>query len=196
MHRKMRLPCIFLAGVLMSACGTARSSSATDAPSYRISERVLSEDDLLLQEIDLDADGTPETLNYFRQRRDAARLLVRKEIDLNRDGRVDVVSYFDTDGQLEKEEMDSDYDGQFDWTDHYQDGLRVMSEWDSDFDGRPNIFKYYVRDEAGRVSLDRKERDSDGDGRIDVWERFSPTGEVIRFGQDTDGDGEIDLRDE
>ena len=98
--------------------------------------------------------------------------------------------------QLEKEEMDSDYDGQFDWTDHYQDGLRVMSEWDSDYDGRPNVFKYYVRDESGNVSLDRKERDSDGDGRIDVWERFSPTGEVIRYGRDTDGDGEIDLRDE
>ena len=66
---------------------------------------------------------------------------MRKELDLNRDGKVDVVSYFDTEGQLEKEEMDSDYDGRFDWTDRYQDGIRVMSEYDTDYDGLPNVFK-------------------------------------------------------
>jgi hypothetical protein len=190
------IPWILLLSLPLAACSSAHHPSASEGPKYRISERVLSDDDLLLQEIDLDADGTPETLNYYRVRKDTVRLLVRKEIDLNRDGRVDVVSYFDPEGQLEKEEMDSDYDGQFDWTDHYQDGVRVMSEWDSDYDGRPNIYKYYIRDESGRVFLDRKERDSNGDGQIDVWERFSPTGEVIRFGRDTDGDGEIDVRDE
>ena len=37
---------------------------------------------------------------------------------MNRDGRFDVISLFD-EGELTREEMDSDYDGAFDWTDHY-----------------------------------------------------------------------------
>ena len=95
-----------------------------------------------------------------------------------------------------REEMDSDYDGQFDWIDHYQKGWRVMSEYDTDGDGKPNVFKYYTRAEDGSMRVDRKERDEDGDGKIDVWERFSPTGDVIRTGRDTDGDGKVDIREE
>ena len=90
----------------------------------------------------------------------------------------------------------SDYDGAFDWTDHYQKGVRVMSEYDTDSDTKPNVFKYYIRSEDGSMHLDRKERDEDGDGKIDVWERFSLTGEVIRTGRDTDGDGKVDVREE
>ena len=35
-----------------------------------------------------------------------------------------------------------------------------------------------------------------GDGKIDVWERFSPQGDVIRTGRDTNGDGKVDEREE
>lgn len=190
------LPTLTLAAALALGGCAAKTNGATDSMTRRVSERPLTDDNMVLQEIDLNADGRYETLNYFRVRRDAPRLLVRKEIDLNRDGRVDVISYFTTEGQLEKEEMDSDYDGMFDWVDHYQDGARVMSEWDSDFDGKPNVYKYYVRTESGETRLDRKERDSDGDGKIDVWERFNENGDMIRMGRDTDGDGVIDVRDE
>ena len=81
-------------------------------------------------------------------------------VDLNRDGQVDVISYFDDAGKLEREEMDSDFDGHFDWIDHYQDGVRVMAETDTDMDGRSNVYAYYV---DGKIQ--RKERDSNGDGR-------------------------------
>ena len=92
--------------------------------------------------------------------------------------------------------MDSDYDGAMDWTDHYKRGVRVMSEYDTDYDGKPNVFKYYIEGDDGRMYLDRKERDEDGDGKIDVWERFSREGEVVRTGRDTDGDGKVDEREE
>jgi hypothetical protein len=84
----------------------------------------------------------------------------------------------------------------FDWTDHFQDGVRVMSEYDTDHDGKPNVFKYFARNDDGSVYIDRKERDSDGDGKIDVWERFNEEGLVIRTGRDTDGDGKMDVREE
>ena len=162
----------------------------------RVTKRNVPEEGLVAQDVDLDADGAPDIKNYYRERSDAPPLLVRKEMDLNRDGKVDVISFLNPDGDLDREEMDSDYDGQFDWTDHYQKGVRVMSEYDTDADGRSNVFKYYIRGDDGTMRLERKERDEDGDGKIDVWERFSASGEVIRTGRDTDGDGRVDVRDE
>jgi hypothetical protein len=195
----MRLPS---QGTLLAVCALGAMACAPKQTQMeqqlenRITERSLPTEEMVVQEIDFDADGVSEVFNYYRERTDAARLLMRKELDLNRDGKVDVVSYFGTEGQLEKEEMDSDYDGRFDWTDHYQDGIRVMSEYDTDYDGLPNVFKYFERSEDGAVYLDRKERDSDGDGQIDVWERFSREGDVVRTGRDTDGDGKMDVREE
>lgn len=186
-----------IAITLIAGCskGGTTTSPTAEADARRVIERP-TETGLVEQTIDLDTDGRPDIHNFYRERADAPRLLVRKEMDLNRDGKVDVVSFFDDDGQLEREEMDSDYDGFFDWTDHYQQGVRVMSEYDTDNDGRPNVFRYFIRADDGTVHLDRKERDEDGDGRIDVWERFDASGQVIRSGRDTDGDGKVDVRDE
>jgi hypothetical protein len=181
---------------LMGACGGKDAKSSSDAYTTKVSERILEEEGLIEQLVDLDVDGRDDIRNLYRERADAPRLLVRKELDLNKDGKFDVLSFFDDDGELIREEMDSDYDGRFDWTDHYQNGARVMSEYDTDYDGAPNVFKYYIRNDDGVVVLDRKERDEDGDGKIDVWERFNDAGEVVRTGRDTDGDGRMDVREE
>lgn len=191
----------FMALTLATAavgCAGKRGASTSSETAYdsSVREKVLESEGLVRQDIDLDTDGQPEIFNFFRERADAPRLLVRKELDLNRDGRVDIVSWFDPDGNLEKEEMDGDYDGHFDWTDHYKSGKRVMSEYDTDYDGKPNVYKYYNVGEDGVARLDRKERDTDGDGKIDVWERFNNEGEVVRTGRDTDGDGKMDVREE
>jgi hypothetical protein len=183
------------AAVAFASCAKQGPEAAEGDRRSPIVERK-TEEGLLEQDIDLDGDGKADIQNFYRERADAPRLLVRKELDLNHDTKMDVVSYFDLEGVLEREEMDSDYDGRFDWTDHYQKGVRVMSEYDTDYDGRPNVFKYYIRGEDGKVHLDRKERDEDGDGKIDVWERFGPTGEVIRTGRDTNSDGKVDVREE
>ncbi len=184
--------------LLATGCGAKNASTQNGEEMYesKVREKVLGSEGLVRQAIDFDGDQKPEIYNFFRERADAPRLLIRKELDLNRDGKMDVLSWFDDDGNLEKEEMDGDYDGNFDWTDHYQSGVRVMSEYDTDNDGRPNVFKYYDVGEDGIARIDRKERDTDGDGNIDVWERFNADGEVIRTGRDTDGDGKMDVREE
>lgn len=186
-----------LVGALfLSACKAKSNGEAITSNQYKspVTEFEVPEEGLIRQEIDLDADGKAEIVNFYRQR-SSDRLLVRKELDLNRDGRVDVISYFDDDGRLRKEEMDTDYDGKLDWVDHYRDGRRVMAEYDTDNDGQGNVFKYYETS-TGTAVLSRKERDTTGDGKIDVWERFGPTGQVIRTGKDTDGDGKMDVREE
>ncbi len=184
--------------LLLIACGgkkAAEPEAAAEGYLNRVTETSLG-DGLVEQEVDLDVDGDTDILNVYRERADAPRLLVRKELDLNRDGKSDVISFMDENGRLQREEMDSDYDGTFDWKDHYQEGARVMSEYDTDQDGRSNVFKYYIRGDDGVVHLDRKERDEDGDGNIDLWERFNNAGDVIRTGRDTDGDGKMDVREE
>lgn len=186
-----------LLALMLAGCAKKAATSSSEEPFVnRVTERSLPEAGLVQQDVDIDVDGKPDIQNYFRERADAPRLLVRKEIDLNRDGKIDVISFFDNEGELEREEMDSDYDGRFDWVDHYQKGVRVMSEYDTDQDGRPNVFKYYIKGDDGVVHLDRKERDADGDGKIDVWERFGPNGDVIRTARDTNGDGKMDVREE
>ncbi|MCB9669321.1 MAG: hypothetical protein H6736_01235 [Alphaproteobacteria bacterium] len=187
---------IGLVGALMGGCKANKPEEleSTRDMKQQILEREDPESGLVLQEVDLDVDGQVDVYNYYRKRSND-RLLVRKEVDLNDDGKVDLISFFDDEGRLKKEQMDSDYDGHFDWTDHYQEGKRVMSEYDTETDGRPNVFKYYDSS-SGTSVLSRKERDTDGDGKIDVWERFDKDGNVIRTGQDTDGDGKMDTRSE
>ena len=195
--RTLSLPLVALvltSTVLAPACGGKKTDSSATYET-KVVERQLEEEGLLEQRVDLDVDGQDDIRNLYRERADAPRLLVRKELDLNKDGKYDVISIFDDEGDLTREEMDSDYDGRFDWTDHYKDGVRVMSEYDTDYDGKPNVFKYYIKNDDGAVVLDRKERDEDGDGKIDVWERFKD-GQVIRTGRDTDGDGRMDVREE
>lgn len=182
--------------LFLVACGGKKAPAAGGPQGRQITERNLPDQGLVLQEVDLDRDGRPEIFNYYRERADAPRLLVKKEMDLNRDGVIDIRSFFDDDGRLVREEMDADYDGVFDHIDHYQQGVRVMTEYDTDQDGLSNVFKYYIKDERGVARLDRKERDEDGDGRIDVWERFDAQGRVTRTGRDTDGDGKMDVRED
>jgi hypothetical protein len=182
--------------VLAASCAKKSDPTEGESVADRVIETSLPDEGLTLQEVDLDENGQPDIKNYYRERSDAPRLLVRKEMDLNRDGMIDVISIFDPEGGLEREEMDADYDGKFDWIDHYQGGERVMSEYDTDTDGRPNVFKYYIRGSDGVVHLDRKERDEDGDGAIDVWEKFSMDGQVTRTARDTDGDGRMDVRED
>ena len=92
-------------------------------------EKQLPEEGLTLVEIDLDVNGQPDIFNYYRERNDAPRILVKKEVDLNYDGRVDVISYFDIRGDLEREEMDGDFDGTFDTTDYWVQGLSFGGEY-------------------------------------------------------------------
>jgi hypothetical protein len=174
--------------LLLLAC--AGSKGETNFKAGVLSEEA-DADGLIQQKIDLNADGQPDVTNYFRERADAPRLLVRKEMDLNWDGRIDVRTWFEADGNIEKEEMDGDFDGIVDWVDHYKGGSRVTSDIDTDNDGQFDLFKTY---EQGRVR--RKERDTNADQQIDFWEYLDDAGNVVKTGRDIDGDGVMDIRED
>ena len=175
--------------IVFTGCAGARGPGPGSEASL-LSERP-TDNGLVEQQIDLNGDETADVFNFYRERSEANRLLVRKEVDLNWDGKIDVRSWFTDDGQIEKEEMDGDFDSRVDWIDHYKGGRRVMSEIDTDYNGAMDLFKYY---EGGK--LRRKERDSTGDGRIDFWEYLDDEGNVLRTGRDVDADGVMDVRDD
>jgi hypothetical protein len=176
--------------LLLLGCGP-KTETTTAAGSASVLSEQTAEDGLVQQTVDINGDGNSDVFNYSRERGGSAGLLVRKETDLNWDGRVDVRTWFNETGQIEKEEMDGDFDSRVDWVDHYQSGRRVMSEVDTDWNGMFDLFKYY---EGQKVR--RKERDTNGDGKVDFWEYFDDAGKVIRTGKDVDGDGVMDVRQE
>jgi len=171
---------------------TASPAAADNAaaPSALVQERKAA-DGNLIQEVDLDGDSKPEVYNYFRNADDRSRVLLRKESDLNHDGKIDVSCFFTETGTIDREEMDSDFDGKVDWIDHYQAGKRVSTEVDSDQNGKFDVSKSF---EAGRIKS--IERDTNGDSKTDLWQYFDDSGNVIKVGWDIDGDGQMDVRQE
>ena len=181
---------ILLGGFLAGCPKKGESEVSTHHVAGLLSERPTS-DGLVEQQIDLDGDGTPDVYNFYVDRAEGPRALVRKEVDLNWDGRIDVRTWFVETGEIEKEEMDGDFDGRVDWIDHYQGGKRVMSEVDTDNNGQYDLFRIY---ENGKVR--RKERDTTGNGQIDFWEYLNDEEQVIKLGRDIDGDGVMDVRED
>ncbi len=68
----------------------------------------------------------------------------------------------------------------------------ILTELDLTHDGKPDVWKYVVRDATGKETLVRKEKDLNADGRIDTWERYAPDGNPVRVVHDLDFDGKPD----
>jgi hypothetical protein len=214
MTHAVRTTTVLLAALLLGACakkpaatsptstnsGTSAAAGANNGAnagqpaglSAEVTESI-TEEGLIRREIDLNGDGAPDIVNLLRPL-DDERVAVAKNTDLNFDGKFDVFTEFDAFGQISRERIDTDFDGDLDTIDLYKDGARVKSDRDIDFDGDFDVFAFYVVETDGRVRLDRKESDTDGNGKIDLWERFDLDGKLIRAGRDLDNDGKIDER--
>ncbi len=64
---------------------------------------------------------------------------------------------------------------------------------DVNADGRPDLWRYSVLVGEGKERLVRKERELNGDGRIDSWETFDEEGKTAKHAYDLDFDGKPDL---
>ncbi len=137
----------------------------------------------------------------------------------DQDGRVHYVvdrgryrAYYDSLGQLERIEHDSNGDGRGDYLMHYDAARRVgLVEVDEDFDGWVDRWEYYdAKGVLERVSRARRghkpdlwsypatdaapgrtEYDDDGDGKVDRIE-IQRDRQVVRVEIDADRDGRMD----
>jgi len=138
-----------------------------------------------LSEIDVNRDGRPDVWKISRES-DGKEITVRKLMDLNGDGRIDAREYYTPQGLLEKIVYDMDFDGQPDVVRFYEKDQLVRKEYALGFDGISRTLSYY---EKGK--LIRKERDTNHDGNVDYWEYWE-SGALDRIGYDDDGDGQVD----
>ncbi|HEX9243340.1 MAG TPA: hypothetical protein VF875_12940 [Anaeromyxobacter sp.] len=69
----------------------------------------------------------------------------------------------------------------------------ILTEYDLTHDGKPDVWKYSLKDAAGKETLLRKEKDLNGDGKIDTWEKYAPDGALVRVVYDLDFDGKPDV---
>ena len=132
-------------------------------------------------------DGS-EIARYYFPEGDALPIL--REEDANRDGAPDRWVAYHGDARTEVWE-DAHLAGRPDvrlvFTAGGQRLLRV--EVDRDRDGRPERVFHY-----SSGTLTAEARDSDGDGRLDIFDRLDAKGELAVREEDLDGDGEIDVR--
>jgi hypothetical protein len=69
----------------------------------------------------------------------------------------------------------------------------IVTEYDLTHDGKTDVWKYSWKDANGKEILLRKQKDLNGDGKIDTWEKYEPDGSLSRVVYDLDFDGKPDV---
>lgn len=72
-------------------------------------------------------------------------------------------------------------------------GEETMSAFDLTQSGKPTLWKYTKRRADGKDVVVRRERDLNGDGRVDVWEYYDDEGNLEKQVVDLDFDGKPDV---
>ncbi|HVP28134.1 MAG TPA: hypothetical protein VMW35_03120 [Myxococcota bacterium] len=151
----------------------------------------------------------------LRLARDAAGGPVERRALFAPDGRALASWYFDTaTGEPVLREEDRNHDGRPETWALWHDGRRSEVYEDRSGSGRPDTRVLLAPDgsvariemtsgpsgapsrifEYGSGRLVSESRDTDGDGRLDRFEKFDADGVVTERAQDLDGDGTIDVR--
>jgi len=143
------------------------------------------------QEFDVDGDGKLDVTKVLVEYPDAddptvvKTRLLKKMVDVNFDGKIDFVRNYNEFGAVISEDVDLDLDGNFDVTNHIDNKVVVQKDMLGE-GGKVIETRYYANSEIQRV-----EKDTTGDGKIDYWE-FYEQGILDRIGRDANADGRAD----
>jgi hypothetical protein len=146
-----------------------------------------------MRHYDVNKDKNPDIVNIFKKvpnEKGGHDLVISvKMMDLNHDSKIDVWRYFNEEtGAVVKEDLDLDFDNKIDRTDYFIGGSVRRSEFDFQFDEKPDVIKNY--DELGQLIA--IESDQNGDGIIDYWEYYR-NGVIEKIEKDTNKDGKPDV---
>jgi len=92
----------------------------------------------------------------------------RLDFDKNNDGKIDQTMVLDSKGNKLYEELDFDFDGEMDDFCFYANGVLERELVDTNFDGRIDLWVYMRKG----VYVERYERDRDYDGVVDLVKEF------------------------
>jgi hypothetical protein len=121
-------------------------------------------------------------------------VMICREADLNGDGIKDVVRQYDDEGRPLREEADRDFDGKMDVVSYYQRGALIRREIDTDGDGIIDYKVFYEDNKPLRAERDLLKKSTLTIWKPNRWEYYED-GRLIRMGTDTDGDGRVDRWD-
>ena len=150
-------------------------------------------------ERDTDKDGKIDQIGHF----DSTGKLVKLDLDSNKDGVMDRFQYY-RDGEIVRIEGDKNADGKIDSWDHFEAGKRVRSEQASFETGKVNQITTFdaqerpwmmQKDTEGKGLFDTVynftegvlasiTKDSDGDGKPDIWEEYDSPEILVKRSQD------------
>ncbi|WP_434048221.1 MULTISPECIES: hypothetical protein [Sorangium] len=172
---------LFVASCASSTPAPSGAKSATGERDTAIVHEPCEKDSASAEKVDVNGDRTPDIIHVKKDGREVCRV-----VDLNLDGAIDAFIYYDATGAERRRESDFDRDGRADEIAHYERGVVVLKERETNFDDKLDTWDYY---EGTR--LVRRERDSDGDQIIDQWWQFNnPNDErcaVVATDQNADG---------
>lgn len=131
------------------------------------------------ENLDTNDDGKFEVV----RRTEGDRLLCT-EADVNGDGKADFFSFYDAAGKLRRHEADFDDNGAPNVMEIYEGGLLRERDYDALGRGKLDTWDFFGADGKTRTS---RERDLNGDGKIDQW--WTWNGEQITVAFDTNDDG-------
>lgn len=165
--------------------GSLKMTGLGDKPAaFRASVSLLG---LTEQTADINLDNAPDQ-QVFTDASGKTRAAIR---DLDFDGRADVVEFFGPTGEVLERQFQMDFDPYVDVVRVYEGNRLVQKLVATSFDGSLSLEKYY--DIAGNLS--RTARDTNFDGRADLWEYYTE-GKVVNITRDLDGDGEAETIEE
>lgn len=199
---------LLAAGALLSHTGCANNPARVETSVHYLEERDIhrsfTEEGLLLEQFDINRDGVIDNFSYSQPlSRHGEELsveelaeftptslpdyrLVRRELDINFDGKIDFIRHYDVRGGIDKDEVDTNYNGIVDRVVRYSNGIITRREIDADEDGYFEERRHFVKGQIFRI-----EKDTTGNGQPDYWQ-FYEEGVLTRAGFDTDGDRVID----
>jgi antitoxin component YwqK of YwqJK toxin-antitoxin module len=114
--------------------------------------------------------------------------VVKRSLDADMDGRPEQIRYYDTESDtLIRLEQDTDYDGDLDTWQTYEDGKLATRQIDASDNGRPDVWETYRA-----LVMRSRDVDRDGDGLRDAFYEYE-SDSLIRERHDANGDGTPDL---
>lgn len=135
-------------------------------------------------ELDSDLDGRPENRRCYRDQH-----LSLEQTDRNGDGIMDLEEHFDDRGHLTESREDDGFTGRLNLTWYYNSsGQADRAEKDSDGDGKPDLWFYYIANRIHKV-----EEDTNRDGKPDLWEEYDESEALVKRSKDLNFDGTPDV---
>jgi hypothetical protein len=174
---------------LFVACGGEQAGvSAAKLPegvrSNNIEHEACDESGHKVETLDANNDGKPDIRRVF----DGAGHELCRIADMNHDGKPDMYEYFDASGQIRRREIDLGEDGVISVIEYYEGGKLARKELDAARRGKIDTWDFYDVATGKRV---KRERDTNGDGRVDQW--WTWEGDKVTIAMDRNFDGQPEL---